>query len=93
MYRTILCAVAALFIASQAEAQTTPWQIYACVNNNSGTIRVVAPNASCNTGENLYVWNTVGPQGPPGATGPIAPMRVRSPTSFRPRSSPAPRRS
>jgi Collagen triple helix repeat (20 copies) len=79
MYRNILCATAALFIASQAEAQTTPGQIYACVNNNSGTIHVVAPNANCNTGENLYVWNTVGPQGPPGATGPIGPQGPAGP--------------
>ncbi len=52
MYRILLCAAAALFIASQAEAQTsTPALIYACVNNGNGTIHVVAPNQACQTNE------------------------------------------
>jgi hypothetical protein len=47
MYRTILCAAASLFIASQAEAQT-PAIIYACANNSSGTIHIVfPPNITC----------------------------------------------
>src|SRR5215470_10708788 len=76
--RIITCALAAagvLFIGSQARAQA-PGQIFACVNNSSGTIHVIAPNATCNNNEILLVWNTVGPQGlagPQGAVGPIGP--------------------
>jgi hypothetical protein len=71
MYRTILCAAAALFIASQAEAQT-PTVIAACVNNSSGTIHVIVQaGETCAGNEIALTWNNVGPQGPPGATGPI----------------------
>jgi hypothetical protein len=45
-------------------------QIFACVNNNSGAIRIVAQGAACRTPESLVTWNVVGPQGPPGPTGP-----------------------
>jgi hypothetical protein len=73
MYRTILCAIAALFIASQAEAQT-PSLIAACVNNSSGTIHVIVQaGETCASNEIALTWNNVGPQGPPGATGPAGP--------------------
>jgi Collagen triple helix repeat (20 copies) len=45
-------------------------QIFACVNNNSGAIRIVAQGAACRTPESLVTWNVVGPQGPPGPAGP-----------------------
>jgi hypothetical protein len=67
-----LAVAGVLFIGSQASAQA-PAQIFACVNNNSGTIHVVAPNASCQNGEVLLVWNTVGPRGPAGPGGPPGP--------------------
>src|SRR5262249_27006016 len=73
--RIITCALAAagaLFIGSQARAQA-PAQIFACVNKSSGTIHVIAPNATCNNNEILLVWNTVGPQGPVGPAGPAGP--------------------
>jgi Collagen triple helix repeat (20 copies) len=73
MSRILMCAaVSAFFISSQAVAQT-PAQIFACVNNSSGTIHVVAPNAGCASNEILLVWNAVGPQGPPGPAGPAGP--------------------
>jgi hypothetical protein len=59
MYR-ILCAVAALFIANQAEAQA-PAQIFACVNNGSGTIHVITPYAGCVNDEITLIWNAIGP--------------------------------
>ena len=43
-------------------------QLYACVNNNSGTIKMVAAATVCDTGATLFVWNTTGPQGKPGVT-------------------------
>src|SRR5882672_6455215 len=48
-------------------------QIYACVNNSSGEIKLVAQNATCKNNETLVVWNVVGPQGPIGPAGPAGP--------------------
>jgi hypothetical protein len=45
-------------------------QIFACVNANSGAIRIVAQGAACRSPESLVTWNVVGPQGPPGPAGP-----------------------
>jgi hypothetical protein len=45
-------------------------QIFACVNANSGAIRIVAQGAVCRSPESLVTWNVVGPQGPPGPAGP-----------------------
>ena len=45
-------------------------QIFACVNANSGAVRIVAQGAACRTPERLVTWNVVGPQGPPGPAGP-----------------------
>jgi hypothetical protein len=45
-------------------------QIFACVNANSGAVRIVAQGAACRTPESLVTWNVVGPQGAPGPTGP-----------------------
>jgi hypothetical protein len=45
-------------------------QIFACVNANSGGVRIVAQGAACRTPEKLVTWNVVGPQGPPGPAGP-----------------------
>jgi hypothetical protein len=44
-------------------------QISACVNNSSGTIRIVQ-NGICHGNETLLVWNVAGPQGPIGPAGP-----------------------
>jgi hypothetical protein len=60
MYRTILCAAAALFIASQAEAQT-PARIFVCVNNSFRTIHVITPNLGCANNEITLIWSTLGP--------------------------------
>jgi len=62
---------AMLFVAPVVvQAQTSPSVIYACVNNSSGTIHVIAPNASCNANEIRLQWNVVGPPGPQGPAGP-----------------------
>jgi len=49
-----------------AEAQ----QIFACVNNGSGAVRIVAQGATCRNDESPLTWNIVGPQGPQGLQGP-----------------------
>jgi Collagen triple helix repeat (20 copies) len=45
-------------------------QIFACINANSGAVRIVAQGVACRTPESLVTWNVVGPQGPPGPAGP-----------------------
>jgi hypothetical protein len=56
MYRILIRAIAALFIGNQAEAQTTSGQIFACVNNSSGTIH--APDAGCANNEITMIWTS-----------------------------------
>jgi hypothetical protein len=80
--RIIICVLGPLFIGGQTTAQVSGGgptaQIFACVNNGSGAIRIVAQNASpssrvratCRNNESLIVWNVVGPQGPAGPAGP-----------------------
>lgn len=48
MCPTILCAAAALFIESQAAVQA-PAQIFACVNNSSGTIYIIVTPQCANS--------------------------------------------
>ena len=38
--------------------------IHACVNNSSGTLKIVGPNASCKNNETALDWGIVGPAGP-----------------------------
>ena len=54
-------------------------QIFACVNNNSGAIRIVTQGAACRTPESLVTWNVVGPQGPPGPAGPAGALGPSGP--------------
>jgi len=68
--------VVALALAPiSADAQ----QIFACVNNSSGTIHIVAPNAACQSNEILLVWNTQGLPGVAGPAGPIGPTGATGP--------------
>ncbi len=54
--------------------------IYACVNNSSGTIKIVSATTSCANNEILLVWNGDGSQGPTGPTGPTGPEGPTGPT-------------
>ena len=67
--------IAGAFVVALALAPITAdaQQIFACVNNSSGTIHIVAQNVPCQNNEMLLVWNVVGPQGPPGVAGPAGP--------------------
>jgi hypothetical protein len=78
--RIITCALAAaaLFIGGQAGAQA-PNQIFACVNNNSGSVRIVAEKPTCLPIEHLVVWNVIGPQGPAGPAGAQGPAGAPGP--------------
>jgi hypothetical protein len=68
----ILNAIVFVAFASSAHAQA-PQQLYACVNNNSGEIKLVGHNATCNGNSTLVVWNVAGPQGMIGPQGPQGP--------------------
>ena len=73
---TRISGIAAAFVVALALAPISAdaqQQIFACVNNSSGTIHVVAQNAQCQSNEILLVWNTVGLQGVPGPAGPAGP--------------------
>jgi hypothetical protein len=67
--------VALALVPGSAEAQ----QIFACVNNSSGTIHVVAPNVACQSNEVLLNWNVAGPQGPAGPIGSVGPAGPQGP--------------
>src|SRR2546422_11060666 len=45
------------------------YEIYACENNSSGTLKIVAAGTVCANNETLIHWNEVGPQGPMGLPG------------------------
>ena len=63
--------------AVAAYANQPASEIYACVNNSSGTIKVIGATGTCGTNEIKLVWNTQGPQGlqgPQGIPGPVGPQ-------------------
>ena len=69
---TRVSGIAGAFVVtlSLAPISADTQQIFACVNNNSGAVRIVAQGAACRTPESLVTWNVVGPQAPPGPAGP-----------------------
>ena|SRR6516164_48761 len=69
---TRVSGIAGAFVVTLALAPISAdaQQIFACVNNNSGAVRIVAQGVACRTPESLVTWNVVGPQGPPGPAGP-----------------------
>ncbi len=70
--RVLVGVFAAAVVASVAvngHAQTAPSAIYACVVNDSGTVRIVAPGTACRKNEALITWNLQGPAGNPGMPG------------------------
>ncbi len=80
--RFITCTLAAagvIFIGSQAMAQAPGGQIFACVNDVTGAVRIVAQNTTCRALERLVVWNVAGPQGPAGPAGAQGPAGPQGP--------------
>lgn len=75
----LAAAILGTLTASLAGAITTGL-IYACVNNSSGTIKVVSATSTCANNEILLVWNGEGTQGPAGPTGPTGPTGATGPT-------------
>lgn len=44
--------------------------IHACVNDSSGTLKIVGADQGCSKGWSPLDWNIMGPQGDPGPAGP-----------------------
>src|SRR5688500_13487673 len=61
-----------LGVASVAEAQSSG-AVYACVNESSGTFKIVPADTICGVNESLRLWSVIGPAGPTGPAGPIGP--------------------
>ena len=55
-------------------AQTNNTIYYACVNNDSGTIKVFKEPTECKSNEFSVIWNSEGPPGPQGEVGPTGPQ-------------------
>ena len=55
----VLSLVLVLLSAAQADAQT----VYACVNNSSGTVKIVTATTTCHKNETFMSW-TGGPRLP-----------------------------
>ncbi|MDE2025703.1 MAG: pentapeptide repeat-containing protein [Patescibacteria group bacterium] len=54
-------------------AQTVSNTIFACVQKETGSLRVVPSDTSCHPDETTLTWNQQGPQGPVGPVGPQGP--------------------
>lgn len=72
---TLVIAAIGLSTIAIGNAITTG-PIYACVNNSSGTIKIVDATAQCSNNEIQLVWNR---EGPPGATGPTGATGAQGP--------------
>src|ERR1700694_2035873 len=63
--------------ASQARAEAA---LYECVNNSSGTVKVITMPGPCHNNETLYtLTGPTGPNGPTGPTGPTGPVGPMGP--------------
>jgi hypothetical protein len=76
--------LAALAVSSgsaiAARAGAAPSEIAACVNSNSGTIKIVGSGETCKGHETLLTWNTQGIQGPQGPQGEPGPQGLKGDT-------------
>ena len=58
-------------VAQETHADTNT--VYACVNNLSSAVKIVAADTVCHKNETMQSWNIVGPQGTMGPAGPQGP--------------------
>jgi len=70
MLRKLLFSIGLLALPESASAQDV---IFACRNNSSGELKIVAADATCSNNSTLISWGVTGPQGLPGPQGPIGP--------------------
>jgi hypothetical protein len=65
---------------AQAHGQgVTDEVIHACVNSKSGTVKILAADATCKGDWVPLDWNAIGPQGPVGPAGPEGPQGPAGP--------------
>jgi hypothetical protein len=68
-----LAAFAVLAAAASVPAHAVT-VIHACVNKQTGAVRIVATAANCKVTETAVTWNQTGPQGPQGPQGVAGPQ-------------------
>ena len=86
--RAVLAAVAvaatsaAIWATGAVATSSASGKINACVNNNTGAVRIVGKRGKCRSGERKLSWSVGGrgPAGAPGARGPSGPPGARGPT-------------
>lgn len=67
---TFFFGIIAAFMITQVLAQTADTnQIYSCVNNVNGEMRMVDSQTTCKNNEKSVKWSIQGPPGPPGPAG------------------------
>ena len=71
MSRKLLFSIAVIGLLALPESASAQEIIYACRNNSSGELKIVAANATCSHNSTLIYWNVTGPQGLTGPQGPI----------------------
>lgn len=72
-----LVGVAAVTFASANGGNTA--LIHSCINNSSGTIKIVSATGACGNNEMSVDWNQQGIQGPAGPAGPQGPVGPAGP--------------
>jgi Collagen triple helix repeat (20 copies)/Divergent InlB B-repeat domain len=68
-----LLAGVAFGAGTMARADGDGTRYYACVNNSSGTIKMIGAAATCANNEIRIEWNQQGPPGPAGSQGEVGP--------------------
>jgi hypothetical protein len=73
MLRKLILSIAVIGLLALPESASTQEVIFACRNNSSGELKIVAANAICSNNSTLIYWGVAGPQGLAGPQGPIGP--------------------
>jgi hypothetical protein len=71
MLQKLLLSIAVIGLLAVPQEASAQQVIFACQNNSSGELKIVAANATCPNNSTLISWAVTGPQGPPGIQGPI----------------------
>jgi hypothetical protein len=73
MSHKLLYSIAVIGLLALPESASAQEVIFACRNNSSGELKIVAADATCSHNSTLISWGVTGPQGPAGPQGPIGP--------------------
>jgi hypothetical protein len=66
--------MASIFSIQRVVAENNTTTYYACINNSSGTIKMIDESKTCANNEVKIEWNQVGPKGDKGDTGNTGPQ-------------------